>query len=101
LVHMTTSVVGRLRRKLAAVSDRPGSELEQPSMNMVMVKFGTGSKREWMGTRSVSPWGPGFPLISRRIARRVSSLIWVVLGKRLAAAGGNCLQGGEGPVHRR
>jgi len=42
------------------------------------------SKGEWMGTSSVFPWGAGFPVISRRIARRVSSLIWVVLGKRLA-----------------
>jgi len=39
-VHTTTSVVGRLRRKLAAVSDRPGSEQEQPSINVVTVKFG-------------------------------------------------------------
>jgi len=31
--------------------------------------------------------------MSRRNARMVCSLIWVV--------GGNCLQGGEGPVHRR
>jgi len=69
-------------------------------MNVVMVKFG-GSKGEWMGTRSVFPWGAGFPVMSRRIARRVSSLIWVVLGDRLAFAGGNCLQEGEGPVHRR
>jgi len=40
LVHTTTSVVGRLRRKSTAVSDRPGSVLEQPSINVVTVKFG-------------------------------------------------------------
>jgi len=46
--HMTTSDVGRLRRKSAAASDRPGSEWEQPSKKVVSVKFG-GSKGEWMG----------------------------------------------------
>jgi len=35
-----------------------------------------GPKGEWMGTRSVFLWGPDFPVL-RRIARRVSSLIWV------------------------
>jgi len=65
-------------------------------MNMITVKFGV-SKGEWMGTRLVFLWGPGFPVFSRRIARRVSSLIWVVLGERLAVVGGNCLQEGEGP----
>jgi len=54
-----------------------------------------------MGTRSVFLWEPGFPVLSRRITRRVSSLIWVVLGERLAVAGGNCLQEGEGPVCRK
>jgi len=44
-VHTTTSDVGRLRRKLAAISDRPGSEREQPTMNVVTVKF-RGSKWE-------------------------------------------------------
>jgi len=39
--------------------------------------------------------------MNRRIARRVSSLIWVVLGERLAIVEGNSLQVGEGPVHRR
>jgi len=58
-----------------------------------------GSKREWMGTRSVSLWGPGSPVLSRRIARKVSSLIWAVLGERPAAAGENRLQ--EGEVHRK
>jgi len=60
-----------------------------------------GSKGEWMGTRSVFLWGPGFLVLSRRIARRVSSLIWAVLGERPAVVGGNCLQEGEGPVHRK
>jgi len=32
-------IVGRLRRKSAAVLDRPGSEWEQPSMSVVTVKF--------------------------------------------------------------
>jgi len=39
-VHTTTSDVGRLRRKLAAVSDWSGSEQEQPSMSVVTEKFG-------------------------------------------------------------
>jgi len=46
-VHTTTSDVGKLWRKSAAVSDRPGSEREQPSMNVVTVKFG-GFRGEWM-----------------------------------------------------
>jgi len=58
-------------------------------------------KEEWMSTRSVFSCGPSFPVMNRRIARRVSSLIWVVLGERLAVAGGNCLQEGKGPVYRR
>jgi len=39
--------------------------------------------------------GPGCPVLSRRIARRISSLIWVVLGERLTVVEGNCLQEGE------
>jgi len=55
-----------------------------------------------MGIRSVFLWGPGFPLLSRtRIARRVSFLVWVVLGERLAVVGENYLQEGEGPVSRK
>jgi len=69
-------------------------------MKVVTVKFG-GSKEECMGIRSVFLWGFGFPMLSRRTARRVSSLIWVVLGERLDVVGGNCPQGGEGPVYRR
>jgi len=68
--HTTASDVGRLRRKSAAVSDRPGSEREQPSMNVVTVKFG-GYKGEWMCTRSVFPWEPGFPVLNRSIVRRL------------------------------
>jgi len=63
-------------------------------MNAITVEVG-GSKGEWMGIRSV------FPVLSRRIARRVSSLIWVVLGERLAVVGKSCLQEDEGPVHRK
>jgi len=55
-----------------------------------------GSKGAWMGTRSVFLWRPGFPVLSRRIIRRVFSLIWIILGKRLAVVGENCLQEGEG-----
>jgi len=54
-----------------------------------------------MGTRSVFLWGPGFPVLSRRIAWRVSSLIWVALGKRLTVVGENCLQEAKGLVHRK
>jgi len=64
-----------------------------------MVKF-RGSKGEWMGTRLVFLWSFGFPILSRRIARRVSSLIWVALDERLAVVG-NCLQEGEESVHRK
>jgi len=53
-----------------------------------------------MGIRSAFLWGIGFPVI-RRIARRVSSLIWVVLNEKLPVVRGNCLQGGEEPVYRR
>jgi len=56
----------RLLRKLAAVSDRRGSEREQPLM-----KFGE-SKGERMGTRSAFLWKHGFPVLSRRITWRVS-----------------------------
>jgi len=52
-----------------------------------------------MGIRSVFLWGLGFPVMSRRISRRVSSLIWVVLGEKLAVVGENCLQEGKEPVH--
>jgi len=52
-----------------------------------------------MGTRSVFLWELGFPVLSRRIIRRVSSLIWAVLGERLV--GENCLQEGEGLIHRK
>jgi len=33
--------------------------------------------------------------MSKRIARRVSSLIWIALDERLTVVGGNYLQGGE------
>jgi len=44
---------------------------------------------------------PGFSVLSRRIAMRVSFLIWVVLVERLAVADENFLEEGEGPVHRK
>jgi len=40
-----------------------------------------------MGTKSVFLWGPGFPVLSRRIARRVSSLIWAELDEKPAVVG--------------
>jgi len=40
-----------------------------------------------MGARSVFLWGPGFPVMNRMIVKRVSSLIWVVLGEKLAILG--------------
>jgi len=60
-----------------------------------------GVQGEWMGTRSVFLWGPGFPVLNRRIARRVSSSIWVTLGERPSVVGENCLQEGEGSVRRK
>jgi len=69
-------------------------------MKVVIMKFG-GSKGERMGIRSVFLWGLAFLVMSRRIARRVSSLVCVVLSERLAVVGGNCLQRGVRPVRRR
>jgi len=69
-------------------------------MNVVMVKFEE-SKGEWIGTRLVFLWGPGFSVLSRKITRRASSSIWVSLSERPAVVGGNCLQEGIGPVHRK
>jgi len=63
---VTTSDVGRLRRKSAEASDRPGWEREQPSMKVVTVKFG-GSKEERMGIRSVFLWVVGFSVMNRRM----------------------------------
>jgi len=65
-------------------------------MNVITVKFGNGA---WMNTRSTFLWRPSFPVLSRRIARMVSSLIWVVLGERITVVRENCLQEGEGSVH--
>jgi len=93
-------VVGRLKRKSAAASDRPGSDQKQTSMNVVTVKFGE-IQKEQMGIRSVLLWGLDFPVMSRRNAKRVSFLIWVVLGERLAVVGENCLQGAKGAIQRR
>jgi len=90
----------RLRSKSAAASDRPGSEREQPSMKVVTVNFER-SKGEWMGIRSVFLWGFDFPVMSRRVARRVSSSNLDCTGREASCCRGNCLQGGEGPVHRR
>jgi len=46
-VHTTTSDAGSLLRKSAAASGRPGSELEQPSMKVVIVKFGGAQEGVW------------------------------------------------------
>jgi len=71
-------------------------------MKVVTVKFGRGEVQgERLGIKSVFFWGFGFSVISRRIARRVSSLAGLYWTKRLAVVGGSCLQEGEGPVHRR
>jgi len=71
-------------------------------MNVVTVKYGSPkSKEEWMGARLVFLWETVFSVVNRRIARRVSSLIWVALGEKIAIVGGNCLQEGKGPVHRK
>jgi len=51
-----------------------------------------------MGTSSVFLWGPGFPVFSRRIAWRVSSLIWVVQGERLAVLGEIVCRKAKGPL---
>jgi len=73
-------------------------------MNVVTVKFGR-VQVEVDGHKISFSLGPGLPLLSRTIARtiarRVSSLIWVVLGERRAVVRGNCLQEGEGPVRRK
>jgi len=56
-----------------------------------------GSKGKWMGTRSDFLWRPGFPVMSRRIAKRVTSLIWVVLGEKLAVVGKIVCRKAKGP----
>jgi len=52
---------------------------------------------KWVGTKSDFLWGFSFPVMSRKIARRVFSSVWVALDERLAVADGNYLQGGERP----
>jgi len=61
-------------------------------MNVVTVKFGD---PRWSG------WAQDQLFSGRRIARRVSSLFWHLLGKRLDVVGENCLQEGEGLVYRK
>jgi len=53
-----------------------------------------------MGIRSNFLWSLGFPVMSRRIARIVFSLVWVALDEKLTVVGKNYLQGGEEPVRR-
>jgi len=43
-VHMTTSYVGRLRRKSATALDRPGLKREQPLIKVVTMKFEGGPR---------------------------------------------------------
>jgi len=91
--------VGKLLRKSAAASDRA-----QPSVKVVMHGEVSGSKGERMGIRSDFLWGLGFPVMSKRIASRVFSLVWVALDERLNfthVVGENCLQEANGPVRRR
>jgi len=45
--------------------------------------------------------GFGFPVMNRKIARRVFSSVWVTLNKKLTVVAKIYLQGGERPVHRR
>jgi len=54
-----------------------------------------------MGIRSVFIWGFSISVMCRKIARRFSTLIWVVLGERLAVLVENCLEEGEEPIHKK
>jgi len=72
--NTTTSNVGRIRRKSAAVSDQPELEQEQPSMKEITVKFGEVQRGVDGHKISFSP-GALFLVMSRRIVRRISSLI--------------------------
>jgi len=49
------------------------------------------------GIRSGFLWGLGFPVMSRRIARRIFSLVWLAPKERLTVVEENCLQGGKSP----
>jgi len=60
-------------------------------MKLITMKF-RGYKGEMMNIRSDFLWGLGFPVMSRRIARRVFSLIWVAQDKRLTVVGENYLR---------
>jgi len=66
-------------------------------MKVIMVKFG-GPKGERMDIRSVFLWGTWFSCNEQK--DRQEGLFYN-LGERLAVVGGNYLQGGKGPVHRR
>jgi len=71
---MTTLDVGRLLKKSAAASNRPGLEREQSSIKVVTVKFGGPRGSGWAHNQDFL-CGLGFPVLSRRIARRVFCLI--------------------------
>jgi len=102
IFRMDTCASGALMREDRAIGPydyiRCGETSEEVGSSIGSAWLGAGASFD---ERSVFSWGPGFPVMSRRIARRVSSLIWVALGERLAVVGGNCLQEGEGPVYRR
>jgi len=69
-------------------------------MNVVMVKFG-GSKGEWVGTRSVFLLGTWFSCVEQKDRQEGFFFNLGLLGERPTVAVGNCLQEGEGPVHRK
>jgi len=68
---------------------------------------GGGEKNRWWGggggggvIKSDFLWGVGFPELSRRIARKVFSSVWVALDWRPTVVGEIYLQGSEGRVRR-
>jgi len=60
------------------------------SPQSLRVKGGVGMKLKFL-------CGLGFPVMNRK----VFSSVWVALDWRLNVVRENCLQGGEGPVHRK
>jgi len=50
------------------------------------------------GIKSAFLWALGFPVIRRKIARKVVSSMWVALDYGLNVVGENCLLGSEGPL---
>jgi len=80
------------RRGDRAISPYDYIRCGETSKKVVTVKF-EGSKRERMGIRSVFLWGPGIPVMNKKIT------IWVLLGEKLDVVG--CCRGKLSARRRR